>query len=756
MSGDLRRGSMSTLVRSRARMRVQSVVVEGITNLRAFSASDGSLLWEVQNFVPIGKSPNGSVYGYRWTQRSQMYGYVSILQVSTIFTAAAFSSATRLQRKGTSPFSSTPTGDVWEADCVRVDIDGSQTVLMTEVARSMSPADYEIPSSPGSTLSTGVFSATSITSQQVHNCSNAGLILGTTQGSTSGQIDVEVTDAHRNVTTHQIRLYPRILYQTSGGTAAWALQSNGVTIRFALYATAAVIQAAIATLPNVVSVSVTGGPACQERVDIDVEFTTSAGQIDHMVIEYADQNPLSAASFSSQTNPQIWSLATHTPVCPQSLKTLHAVSGSFQLTFASENDGVLGRGRWGPSGKTAWSRLTWTMPSGGTVPFWGTLNTKAWEVVAFDGMTQTQERTTANASVSITREISAVAYGKVAICSTATRVPSVGDYQTHVIVDEAAGTVLESGWSGMLRTTRVVFADDGTLYWTGTRKSRFGDGNSTSDYAETLYVESVGTEIDAENLRETDITGTFGLGAKQVAIGVSTHSTDTVAFLSPVATNNLWQKTNPWMVRSTTQVADATYYTFYRRDEFYILSTFTRFTVAAEWNLQHGRMVSGSFVMEQETGWLASDVALASVRAIVEAWYGPTDFLGTPSVRINIFGDDPLLDGLTPPTPTWQKMREITVFRDTDTTPNSPLPIVPGANNTFQLLLRDATPIVTHPLQGLDTATGVIEWQRDVGLKVSTDDPADFTPLLLVDDTVVVRTACRPVTDPSAYPRGDA
>jgi hypothetical protein len=732
--------------------------VSGVCNLRGFDAASGALLWEVRNFMPIGKNANGSVYGYRWTKRSQSFGYVTIRTIPISGSAASFSDSSRLQRKATSPFNTIPDGDVWEADCVRVDIDGSQTVLMSEVARTMVEPNYEdfaVDVNPS--VTTGTFRNTSLASRQLHNCSNDGLILGTTTGSTSGQVAVEVTDAHKAVTSHQIRIYPRVLYQTSGGTAAWCLQSDGVTIKFGLYAEAADIETAITALTNVVSVSVTGGPACQERVDIEIEFADSSDQIDHMMVEYADQNPLSAASFSSQTNPQIWSLATHTPVAPQSLKSLHAVSSSFLLTFASENDGVIGRGPWGTSGKTAWSRLTWEMPTSGTVPFWGTLNTKEWEVLAFDGYTQTQERTTANASVSISREVSAVAYGKVAIASTSSRVPSVGDYETHVILDESDGSVLETGWSGMLNSTRVVFAEDGSLYWTGGRKTRFADGNSTTEYKETGYVESVGTEIDAEELRETDVLGTFGLGSAQVCVPSGYfNQTDTVTFLSPVATNNLWQKTNPWMVRSTTNVGSAWYYTFYHRDEFYFLSTTTRFSDATEWNLQHGKIVSGSFVAEKETDWLASDVSLASVRTIVEAWYGPRTATPSPSVEINIFGDDPFLDALSPPLHTWQKIQQITVTRDTDDTPNSPSPIVPNSNKVFRLQLRNATPIVTHPLAGLAPETGVIQWQRDVGLLMESDDPATFAPVLLANDTAVVWTGCRPVVDPDVFPRGDA
>jgi hypothetical protein len=759
----------------------------GISNLRGFDAETGALLWEILNFMPFGRSPDGSVYGYRWKVVDTTFGYVAFGIIPTFSTATVFSASTVLQRKLNPSYNGISDGDVWSADCLRVDINGGQHVIMEGVARTMTPIDYAQDLSPP-TSTTGIFRQFAVGNRQLYRCSNSGLTLDATTGNTGNQIWIEATDMHRQTRSHTFRLHPRVLFPTGGGTASWVLRSGGTIARFGLYATDVQIRDAVAALPSVESVSVSGGPACQERVDINVTFYAATDQIEDCAVEFANSDIPSASGLTASGVAQIWNLDGHKPVAPTASTILRLGSVSDDMSFASASaDSLIASGNWGPlsglgSPKRAWSKLRWTMPSPGTVPAWGTIDVRDWDVVAFDGMSQTEERNwtpdvflggfTLN-SVPISRGITAVNAGLIAITSTSCRVAGSGDYMTHLIVRESDGGTVAFGWSGLLNGTNILISDDGEFYTSGSRKgytsstnSTPGDNLSSSGYREPTYMEGVSSDASAYVLRETDTRSSFGVGSKLVNIlyPMTTNAFDpspTSVFRSPVLGNSTQRELlgNNWLA-NTERINSSGAYPFGAAmfDWFQVLSAGSRFNASAEWRLQHGNLSGGTFVATRSTDWFASDVSLAVVKAAVLAWYGSVAFGGRPVVLINVFGDDPSLEGLSPPIPTWQKIENIDLLRGASSTPNATSPLAPNSANCMSLELRNLIPLQTYSLCGLDKSNGLIVWQRDIGLLPTPlfgEVNAGGAPFHFSTNTAVVHTTCRPGEDVPIFSRGD-
>jgi len=339
-------------------------------------------------------------------------------------------------------------------------------------------------------------------------------------------------------------------------------------------------------------------------------------------------------------------------------------------------------------------------------------------------------------------------------------------------VNESSGAIISSGWSGFLGGQRLLFGPDGDQYRYGTRKNYLSPNYSTppqnletSSYAEPTYVESSGTHPDSEDLRESDVPNAFAIGSKLVSIEPG-HSqtffptTTTQEFYSPTLPNTTrrQQKESVWLGTTFSNTSSPTYpFGSYKEDAYQILSAFTRYSASTEWRLLHGNRTGFGFTSGRSTSWLASNVSLADVRAELNDWYGVVSFGGRDIVRVNQFGDNPFLDGLTPPIPTWQKL-ELSILRDAGSTPNPLSPLAPVGHNTLLLQLRNITPIRTHGLCGLDKATGVIVWQRDVGKLLQPfggATNAGGSPVAFANNIIVVRTACQPGKDVPVFSRGD-
>jgi|GEM_PF-2352393 len=748
-------------------------VSQRIATLRAFNVDNGQLLWEKINYHVIGRSPSGAVYGYRWRNVTlgKEYEYIQEWYIPVNPYAAAFNDTTKFQNKTTSVVPRG--GQTWSGDCVKVDITGTETIVMSDAVRVF--AEHGSPTDIGNNA-TGRFQSyqgawVGLGTSQRYNCSDNHLYIGHRIAGGFNQFLVEMTDMHKRVKNHTLRIPPGLAFAMTSNTPKWVVKCGTTVAKFGLYATAGDVETELATLEGVVSINATGGPLCQTQMDIDIEFDTVDRQFSHFCIEWANGDLPSGSTVGVNfRTPQMWSLETHEYFAPLALKTLQF---DFDVpSFVAGVTGIIATGNWGPPTvpgpfgvpKRAISLLRWTENS--SVPNWRTINQKIWEAVPFDRMIQTQEWLETGSENGRAFGVSAVANGKVAVTAVSQREAVLSGsvpWQTHVILDAATGAGISVGWSGFLSGTRIMFCDGDHQYRTGVRHGFTPSGDRAS-YAEPLYVESYGTDANAEDLRETDAGGAFGVGTKQVTIASGWTSNTlvnqfqtTTQFISNPAESYGYTYRSPFLCGSTGTIPSQSTYPFgsFRRDFFYLMSSGTRFSAGTEWQLLHGSVYGDSFYPQKQTSWFSLYVSLATVKDELAAWYGSVAGGGVSIVRVNPFGDSPDRESASPQLPTWQRINEIWILRDASDTPNPFSPLAPRSNNAMALKLRNRRRINTHPLIGQNPATGEIVWQRDIGMHPTIDDePVGGYLVSFANNTVTVATTCKAGVDTPIFPRG--
>ena len=741
---------------------------DSVCNLRAFDASDGSLLWEVLDFDAIGKAPNGSIFGYRWNNVTGSTDWVNLSgHVTRVFSGAAQfishtfgSSSTRFQRKEV-PEGLAYESQTWWADCIEVDIDGAETTLLTNACLGTSNQKCQPPTR-------GTFQSIFSDNVQRYRCSNAGLILGIGEQPMS-----HITDRDSSETNHHlIRLAPRILFAANTvNSPKWVFKTGSTTVKVDLYGTADDFETALAGLPGVDTVTVTGGPACHDYLTIDITFDDDTDQIEFLCIEYASAN-LPGASTTWRLNPTIWDLVTHTP---KVVKALQLLASPAQLTFASSSESLIGRGNWGalqPTGarKTELSKLTWTMPGG--VPNWGTIDTAVWSATPFDNMPIMAERLTVGGlGIPKTVGISALSDGQIAVTSTTCTSLAFGEdeYKSHVVIDESSGTMGDYGWSLMLNSTAMVFSPTGGFRW-GRYRSRVSHEigtpgtNTTSGlsngFAIPTLIEVHNTDHDVEDVDMHEADGyvtNFGAGSCVVGQGWNSGELSEFGYMSPVlpSSGSTAKQLVSFGFLAHTNYDDhgAVTGVFGNRpkDTIRILSLERRFADDIEFRLWHGSFVAGSIFRNKTSPWWAPSVSRATIVAEIEGWYGTapsTELL----IQVDPFGEDSDLQDESPDLPAWQKISELWVYRDN----SGGSTLVPNQFTVFGLDIRNSTPLVTRSIVGKGLTDGVVEWQRNAGYSISGSGvQVSGSPIAMVEDTVVFRTVCKPVSDPAVVGRGD-
>jgi hypothetical protein len=743
-------------------------VSQRIATLRAFNVDNGQLLWEKINYGVIGKSPSGAVYGYRARNVTlgKEYEYIAQWFIPVTPAAAVFNSTTEFQTKTTS--TADRSGQTWSLDCVKVDISGAETLVMQDAVRSF--VEGGSPDSGSVAGGTGMFQSYFDAGPQLYNCSDDGLYIGYRNAGGFGQFMVEMTDMQKRVTKHTLRILPGLAFPMGSNAPKWVVKCGTTVAKFGLYADAAEVETELATLEGVIAVTAVGGPLCQEMMDIDIEFDNVDRRFSHMCIEWASADRQPGDTVGILFTAPIWSLATHTLFAPLTLKTLRSDTAAV-VSFAPGLTGVIASGSWGPLNmpgingrpKRALSLLSWNDTS--SVPNWRTINQKVWEVIPFDGMIQTQEWLETGNERGRGWGVTAIANGKIAVCAVSQREPVLDggiSWNTHLILDAASGASSGYGYSGFLSGTRVLFCEGDNQYRTGLRHG-FTPSGRRADYATPLYIESYGTDPNLNDLRETDATGAYGVGTKQVG-GISGWSSKTLAqnfrteelLVSPQAAGSGYSYTAPWLVGTTGTIPAQTGYPWgsFRRDFVYLMSSFTRFSASTEWQLLHGSYAGGTFFAQKQTSWFSLYVSLDTVKDELEAWYGSIAGGGSPIVYVNPFGDSPDRESASPPLPTWQRINEIWVYRDANL-PNPFSPLAPRANDTWALKLRNKRKIMTHPLIGQNPETGEIVWQRDIGMHPTIEDePVGGNIVALSGNRVVVTTRCKAGVDTPIFPRG--
>lgn len=492
--------------------------------LRVFDTSSGELLWQKNGFKVIGASHSGNIFGVRYRKLTTSFKRVQLGQVRVTpnpITAAMFTGSNdwRFQLKDLyGSLAETNTGyPLWAADIVRIDTDGTETTLATNAYHAEGTScDVQTPAwGMGNEL---LFTSIPFAGLQHWRCNDSNLIIGLPGCSPNA----EVFDLNRLTKTHRMQWNHAILSPVSTTRiASWVLEINGSLIRVPLYGTASEWQTALAAAPGVVNVTVTGGPSCLARMTVDIEFSSTSGQIKNAGIENArgsiNQNGLGVFDLSSLSPVAVYSPTTEFPGV-----LLDGVS------FTSSGNALLANGNWGGSSlgvlgarNRSWSRIEWTMPGG--TPNWGTFH-KVWSVDAFAGMQQIQSTA---GTTTILRALSGVRNGKLAIASTACRLTNTlaGPFYTHLILNESDGSVVESGWNGLMVFSQCRFDDGSQWYFTGTR-ARLGSTN----FHEVAMVESYGTTSGGGDLRERDWPSAFnstGVAGMLISLGGSSVGAST-------------------------------------------------------------------------------------------------------------------------------------------------------------------------------------------------------------------------------------
>ncbi len=724
----------------------------GVCTLRVFDTSNGTLLWQKEDLQILGASHSGKLFGVRYRKLTTSFkrqDYCIVNVSPNAITTFPSGDGNRFQLKeiyGTGPDVNTKT-PIWTADVVRIATDGTETTIAEGVFHSEgTKCKANGPGLGQASYMLGGVPYFWYGRQQQWQCNDDGLIL--TRPEWNGQVYPEAFDRDRLVTTHRFIIPATVLFAvTTARPARWVFEINGTIVRVPLYGTASEFETALESAPGVVSATVTGGPACAARLTIDIEFSSTSGQIKNAIVENASQSYANTSPYTNGNSPEmqaIWDLVTF---APKVVGWPKVDAGPVERwSFTSDGTGVMTSGNWGADSATvfaknrSWSKLTWTMPGG--TPNWGYF-TRAWNYDAFANMRQIQPGT---GQTTISRTLAGVRGGKLGITSTACRLTNTasGDFSTHVILNESDGTLVASGWNGLLSNSFLRFDYNGSWYFTGTRRRV-----SNTGVWDVAFVESYGTTSGGNDLRERDwseggidsmIVGTGGV--QGTSASNQGRATSTTASLS-----------GNWVCRTESRAAQAEYpWGFYRRDTFDQLSVLRRFSQSSEWRILHGSITSGVFTAHKSTSWYAFNVALATVKADVAAWYGNVAGGGVAIAEINIFGDDPFLAGQSPNLPTWQLIQNVRVLRDSTGTPNPLSPLAPLAMDTIRIEVRNMTPLVTKSMIGSSVSEGVVQWQRDVGTKSGVS--AAWNMVRVSDGQVVVATECSPSIVPAVFPRG--
>ena len=723
--------------------------------IRCFNTADGTLLWQKNEYKPLGASHSGKLFVVKYTKlTTSFYRQMYSLALITPNAVSSFTASDeRFQFK--SLYGSLPetnsSSNIWTADIVRIDPDGTETVIAEDVFHSEGTRCQ----ADGPTLGVAprmLTDARTGFARQHWLCNDDGLIH--IKPETNNAVFVEAFDRDRLSVSHRFIIPATAIFPVSTSRPArWVFDINGTIVRVPLYGTASEFQTEMESATGVDSVTVTGGPACTARLTIDIDFISTTGEIRYAAVENSSRSYPSTSQLTNSNSSEmrsIWDLATFSP---KVIGWRKVDSGPNEpWSFTSTGDYILTSGSWGAVNNTggkyrSWSKIGWTMPGG--TPNWGYF-TRVWNRDLYADLQQIQPT---SGVTTIYRSMTAVKNGKVAVNSSACRLTNAGsgDFTTHIIVNESDGSTSAQGWNGLLVSSQTRIDDTGEWLFTGERK-RLNNSYGAS-YAEVAYVESYGTTSGGSDLRETDIRSATVSGKLITSGIVPAVGFSTTAFSQGSANTTTTTLQGLWLCKTETKTAQAEYsYGSYRRDTFNQTSGFERFALSTEWRLRHGTVSGSVFSANKTTNWYAFDVDLATVKSDVAAWYGSVAGGGVAIVRINIFGDDPFLTNQTVPLPTWQLIQEIVVLRDVGSTPNPASPLAPVTMDTIQLQLRNMQQIVTHTLIGSDPATGVIEWQRHVG--ENSGVAATYNILFATDGQVVISTQCNPDIDPDIFGRG--
>jgi hypothetical protein len=722
-----------------------------ICNLRAFDAATGEYLWQVNNLgYLLGRSPDGSLFAVKGERVETGFKRLKNIQISVLgFAITSFASypfSYRVQQKETfgGVAATNLTTPIHGTRFVKIDTNGALSNVSgvveyyegTECTPDYGNTSEAIGPSRRFALGGSEFA-------NIRKCSDDGLIVS------NGAIGAcQFFDPDRLNSTHRFILYPGPVFPVSGTTSSWVFELNGALVRCPLYGTAAEFQTALSAASGVASCTVTGGPACERPITIDITYTSTSIQISRAIIENGSSNYPAASPYSANLGAdprKIWDLTDFSLKVVGYPKALNGGMGA-PGGFTQDNNAVIASGNFGtnigtpffPNYRLSWGRFEWVMPIPGSVPNWGYYN-RVWTTDLFPSYVQIKPSSGAS---SIVREISDVKDGKIAVTTTSCRPVGGTDWTTFAVLDDSSGSVIEQGDHGIDVRSSLQFADDGKYFVQGVHR-RF----SGVDSAEILFVESFDGLIRESDFLESSFTRRIAnrIGGTRTTIS---HSTTENHYSGPSVPVTIWL-----FGSSRSSGGTATFpFGAYRTDTFRQISALKRWSVSTEWRLQHGTYSGSTWTMSKTTPWYSFTESLATVQTELDGWYGFVSGGGVAVARINALGAIPERATADPALPAWQMITDVTILRDDTFTPNPFSPLAPVDKTSIRLELRNSQQIVTHNLCGMDPQTGLITWQRAVGVNGLANAAAGI--YRASHGQLVISTSCDPAIIPDVYPRG--
>lgn len=290
--------------------------------IRAFDETDGSIVWETNDFIPYGVDSSATIWGYRVRETGVQNFDYKIIQNPVVYgySAPNFSwyedaSPKFPNYKHASGYNLVPsyngyaTSDLCHLGStgqIIVDYSGYVTSHIGTLTNYQALDDYAVSPYYFNKLNGCLIKAKlSIPNGNPYTYAH----FSTTTGKVLNSLDnvYTVTDAYENNQETHIEFYPMSIIPqpystTSSGVpyyptsyARWVVsgggkrQNNtiGPIVSFPLYATASQIMVAMSGLPHVTSVAASGGPLCTAKTYVDIQWANASGSIDFLCAEYS-------------------------------------------------------------------------------------------------------------------------------------------------------------------------------------------------------------------------------------------------------------------------------------------------------------------------------------------------------------------------------------------------------------------------------------------------------------------------------------
>jgi hypothetical protein len=728
------------------------VTESGPVTIRCFACADGSMNWEHRNFMVSGRSPDDTLWG--WGVRpvtSPRYGRRTIHEINLVSSGTQPASASWPQKTNPSGWT---TGVAHIAiDLMKVSSGGGKSTLVSgwleyTGAASTNPNNlfYSDPWPVGFATDT----------TNLYHCNNDGWFIlqnATGQppemisGSTVNYARVIIEDGLINGDFLRFTIPSQvILKHTSAGTNVpkWVFRRASTNVSFDLYAGASAIQTALASLPGVAAVTVTGGPCCAADVHVEVEWTNPTFTFTDVWVTYSQGHATSRFG--------IWNFSTG---------AVAAVTSNVPRTFTSDSIGII---------RDTGIITRYEIAAPTSAHPWSTYGSVEWSVDPFTGYTQTNERqkTTFAATtwdvVSSQQGMADIRNGRILMFKTRSRVPvvepSTAAMTTNAIIDEATGSISSrhdsylnapyKGWlteSGELAVRGAEYEYDyqggidgifppsgypsGTTGASGGRNKngrQFATGNTDAELFEPFSLEapSVVAATDAYMVSIAPKKNDSHFNWNLTVTG-DRSSLEMRLAGSPLA--GQWQD---FAAGTPFPVLPA-----HQREYWYCFSADTWPKVPPDCEFRFAHHQGG--VNWKETAWMPFDATIAEVDAELQLWYGEP-IAGYPTIYLN--GTITEHEWQTQPFWRYLPLGAIEIWNDATGSVFAP------RGRLLRLELRNGTAYTKRSLVVANRTDGVILWQKDVGLAdpvYTSGETVEGEVHYATDAQVVVSTLCLPV-----------